>query len=98
MINATAAKPPLVISAAADIDAYVAAHPRTCYRVLDARLSRALRSSMSYDDPRYSQLEKYLFTALMAARPECGYRCDGDEGPHPVNGSPGCFYSGRCED
>lgn len=35
---------------------------------------------------------------VVAARPECGYRCDGMDGPHPINGSPGCFYSGKKED
>jgi len=69
-----------------DIATLIANHPKTCYRVLELKAFRLLGHLTSSD-----------YAALMAARPECGYRCDGDEGPHPLNGSPGCYYSGRCE-
>lgn len=63
----------------------IAANPTACWRTL-----YELMAAADADDDA-------CMDVLAEARPECGYRCDGDEGPHPVNGSPGCFYSGKCE-
>lgn len=69
--------------------AFIDARPDECYRTVEQAL-RTRFPDLSWQDARYVFL-------LADARPECGYRCDGGEGPHPANGSPGCFYSGRVE-
>jgi hypothetical protein len=71
---------------ATTVQAVIDSNPKACYRTLARKLHR-----LGLFD---SAGEK----VLSAARPHCGYHCDGDDGPHPLNGSPGCYYSGRCED
>jgi len=71
-----------------DVLRVIADNPRACYRTLH-RLITDLFPDLTVPDWASHELD--------AARPECGYRCDGDEGPHEVNGSPGCFYSGKIE-
>lgn len=61
------------------------ANPTACWRTLEMELYRL------------GLLDEAGYRTLLAARPQCGYRCDGGEGPHPLNGSPGCYYSGRLE-
>jgi hypothetical protein len=53
----------------------ISEHPRACYRTLVSMI------------PNDSESEKLL----AAARPLCGYDCDGDED------GVGCPVSGRCE-
>lgn len=65
------------------------ANPKACYRTLEQLILE--------NYPEYTPGDVRYTPELAAARPECGYRCDGDDGPHPDNGSPGCFYSGKCE-
>lgn len=64
--------------------ALITAHPKACYRTLERKLHKAgLLDAAAYD-------------ALASARPNCGYACDGDDGPNP-DGTLGCPVSGRCE-
>lgn len=67
------------------VQSVINSNPKACYRTLERKLSR-----LGY-------LSSDGYKALVDARPECGYHCDGDDGPHPKNGSPGCYYSGRIE-
>jgi len=61
----------------------IAANPKACYRTLYNMLDSAGLAD-------YEPL-------LAAARPNCGYSCDGDDGPDPDTGITGCPVSGRCE-
>ena len=67
----------------AEAQAIIDTHPKACYRTLEVKLSRA------------GLLDDYEHV-LSAARPLCGYGCDGEDGPNP-NGTRGCPVSGRCE-
>jgi len=58
--------------------AIIDAHPKACYRTLATKLAQAGLLS------DHEQL-------LSAARPNCGYACDGEDD------APGCPVSGRAE-
>ena len=64
--------------------AIIAANPKACYRTLERKLHKA------------GLFDEAAERALAAARPNCGYGCDGDDGPNP-DGTYGCPVSGRCE-
>ena len=66
------------------VQAIIAANPKACYRTLERKLHRA------------GVLDEAAERALAAARPNCGYGCDGEDGPNP-DGTYGCPVSGRCE-
>ena len=66
------------------VQAIIAANPKACYRTLERKLDKA------------GVLDLEAYDALAAARPNCGYGCDGDDGPNP-DGTYGCPVSGRCE-
>lgn len=59
--------------------ALIDSNPRACYRTLERKLHRA------------GLLDQPAYAALTAARPNCGYGCDGEDD------APGCPVSGRCE-
>ena len=61
------------------VKALIDSNPRACYRTLERKLHKA------------GLLDVAAYDALAAARPNCGYGCDGDDD------GPGCPVSGRCE-
>jgi hypothetical protein len=72
----------------AAIRALCQANPKLCWRTLRDTLDEMYPASKDY----------YIAEKVLdEERCECSYRCDGGDGPHPVNGSPGCFYSGKNE-
>lgn len=70
------------------VTAYVAARPKACLRQLFAGAQKAAEAV----EPNVDSTE--VETALMDLRPQCGYACDGEEGPNP-DGSYGCPVAGR---
>ncbi len=72
----------------AAVAAYVNARPKACLRQLFVGGQKAAEAV----EPNVDSTE--VETALMELRPQCGYACDGDDGPNP-DGSYGCPVAGR---
>lgn len=78
----------LAPSTLAAVTAYVASRPKACLRQLFTGAQKAATAV----EPNVDAVEVEM--ALMDLRPQCGYACDGDDGPNP-DGSYGCPYAGR---
>jgi hypothetical protein len=65
------------------VTTYVASRPKACLRQL---FTGAQKAAVAVE-PNVDTFEVEM--ALVDLRPQCGYACDGDEGPNP-DGSYGC--------
>lgn len=72
----------------AAVAAYVNSRPKACLRNLFTGGQKAAEQV----EPNVNPVEVEI--ALVDLRPQCGYACDGDDGPNP-DGSYGCPVAGR---